>query len=67
MSEEQEAVKWTAELEVALFHSMHRHKPVGEPMQLERALSLSRTFVARISSVKLAEWQLAPYSILGKG
>ncbi|KAL5481251.1 hypothetical protein EMCRGX_G021382 [Ephydatia muelleri] len=24
-----EDVKWTTELEVALFHSMHRHKPVG--------------------------------------
>lgn len=23
-------MKWTAELEVALFHSMHNHKPVGE-------------------------------------
>ena len=23
-------VKWSAELEVALFHSMHGHKPVGE-------------------------------------
>ena len=23
-------VKWTAELEVALFHSMHGHKPVGK-------------------------------------
>ena len=23
-------VKWTPELEVALFHSMHGHKPVGE-------------------------------------
>ena len=25
-----EELKWTAELEVALFHSMHGHKPVGE-------------------------------------
>lgn len=23
-------VKWSAELEVALFHSMHGHKPVGK-------------------------------------
>ena len=23
-------LKWSAELEVALFHSMHGHKPVGE-------------------------------------
>ena len=30
MSEEPEEVKWSAELEVALFHSMHGHKPVGE-------------------------------------
>ena len=27
---EEEEVKWNAELEVALFHSMHGHKPVGE-------------------------------------
>lgn len=27
---EEERVKWNAELEVALFHSMHGHKPVGE-------------------------------------
>jgi len=29
MSQAEEEVKWTAELEVALFHSMHGHKPVG--------------------------------------
>ena len=28
-------VKWTPELEVALFHSMHGHKPVGERQFVE--------------------------------
>ena len=27
-------VKWSAELEVALFHSMHGHKPAGEIQSL---------------------------------
>ena len=30
MEEEEANVRWTAELEVALFHSMHGHKPVGK-------------------------------------
>ena len=34
MSQREEAVKWNAELEVALFHSMHGHKPVGEYVTL---------------------------------
>lgn len=32
-------VKWTPELEVALFHSMHGHKPVGEPKKVHDYLS----------------------------
>ena len=64
MSEEQEAVKWTAELEVALFHSMHRHKPVGQCTQywnsgmhsLKAPLSLHVSIACHTDS--------APFSIL---
>ena len=46
MSQREEAVKWNAELEVALFHSMHGHKPVGEYVTL---------FVARECRVHISK------------
>ncbi|CAI7995446.1 MRG/MORF4L-binding protein [Geodia barretti] len=49
-------VKWTAELEVALFHSMHGHKPVGLNKHFHMACIQWR--LQRLHSISLTTEQI---------